>query len=974
MSTQSEYALEETLVEQLVKLGYEHVAIANENDLLANLKTQIETHNHITLTDKEFERVLNHLDRGSVFERAQILRDRMHLTKDDGESIHIEFLQRDKWCQNHFQVTRQVSMEGAYKNRYDVTLLINGLPLVQIELKRRGLELKEAFNQTNRYQRHSYWGGSGLFQYIQVFVISNGVNTKYYANNKKQTFKQTFSWADAGNNTIPRLEDFTREFLEPCHISKMITKYTVLNQSRKILMVLRSYQYHAVEALLDRVENSRKNGYIWHTTGSGKTLTSFKASQVLIRDPKIDKVVFVVDRRDLDYQTQREFDAFQKGSVDATPNTSMLVKQFTSGARLILTTIQKLDNAIKKVNYAARMAGEKEKEIVFIFDECHRSQFGQTHKRITQFFPNARMFGFTGTPIFSVNAVKNALGKRTTKELFHDCLHKYVITDAIRDDNVLKFSIEYIGRYREKQGSKTAVDIEVEDIDRRELLESRERLEKITGYIIANHGCKTHNRDFNAMFCVGSIDALITYYDMFLRRGGEGAHGLKVASIFSCTVNEDDIEADGFDGPDFSQSRPMDRGSRYMNKAAMPVPSYGGEAQSPGNFITVNGVHGEHLERIIGDYNRMFNTRFSGKDSLSLYNYHKDIGKRVKNKEVDILLVVNMFLTGFDAPLLNTLYVDKNLKHHGLIQAYSRTNRIFNDKKSHGNIVCFRNLKAATDEAVALFANKEAEEIIIMAPYEEYARDFNDAYRALLSVTPTVDSVSRLESEEQELEFIKSFRDLMRLKNRLSCFVDFSWDHLEMDEQEFEDYKSKYLDLYEKVKNVSEKEKVSILEDVDFELELIHRDEINVAYILRLLANLREAPEGERETKKRQIIDIISGQVRLRSKRELIEKFIEENLLSIADSEEIPDQFALFWDREKERAFIEMCEAENLSPEKCRLVLDRYLYTSRPPLRDEALEMYLGKKPGVRERKPLGERIIARLKGFVDTFIEGMDS
>jgi len=455
MPTQLEQVLEDTLVAQLVNLGYGKVTIKAEKDLLVNLKSQLEKHNHITLSDKEFDKVLNHLNKGNVFDRAKILRDKMHYTKDDGQSGYLEFIDVENWCQNEFQVTQQVTIEGKFKNRYDVTLLINGLPLVQIELKRRGLELKEAFNQTNRYQRHSYSSNYGLFNYVQIFIISNGVNTKYYANNRNQSFKQTFFWSDQDNNKITQLDKFADVFLEPCHISKMICRYTVLNESTKSLMVLRPYQYYATEAIIDRVKNSTKNGYIWHTTGSGKTLTSFKASQVLMRLPNIHKVVFVVDRKDLDFQTTKEFNSFSEGSIDGTTNTSALVRQFSDNTPLIVTTIQKLDNAIKKGRHSAKMELLKDKKMVFIFDECHRSQFGATHRRIKEYFGNVQMFGFTGTPIFAENVIKNDLGKRTTKDLFDECLHKYVITDAIRDENVLKFSVEYVGRYKQKEDSKT---------------------------------------------------------------------------------------------------------------------------------------------------------------------------------------------------------------------------------------------------------------------------------------------------------------------------------------------------------------------------------------------------------------------------------------------------------------------------------------------------------------------------------------
>ena len=533
MAKQPELILEEQLIAKLQGLGYVLVHIQNETELIANLKQQLEKHNNIVFSDKEFEKVLNILSKGSVFEKAKTLREKQHIIKDNGDNLYLEFINTEQWCQNQYQVTHQVSMEGKYKNRYDVTLLINGLPLVQIELKRRGLELKEAFNQVNRYQRHSFSSSYGLFQYIQIFVISNGVNTKYYANNRFQSFKQTFYWTDIENKRLTNiLNGFASDFLEKCHLSKMICKYIVLNETSKILMVLRPYQYYAVEALVDRVMHSRKNGYIWHTTGSGKTLTSFKASQILTRLSKIKKVVFVVDRKDLDYQTTKEFNSFSKGSVDGTDNTRQLVRQFTDDTKLIVTTIQKLNAAISKKHFLERMKPLQDERIVFIFDECHRSQFGETHQRIISFFRNIQMFGFTGTPIFAENAVKNELGKKTTKELFGECLHKYVITDAIRDENVLKFSVEYVGRYRNRD-SANEIDIQVEDIDVDELMESQARLEKIVDYIIANHNRKTHSREFTAMFCVSSIPALIRYYELLYRKKMLGNHDLKIATIFS---------------------------------------------------------------------------------------------------------------------------------------------------------------------------------------------------------------------------------------------------------------------------------------------------------------------------------------------------------------------------------------------------------------------------------------------------------
>lgn len=946
MTTQPEQILENNLVTQLEKLGYKKVVIKEEKDLLANLKSQLEIHNKTTLSDSDFKQILNFINKGNVFERAKILRDRVPYTNDKGEHKTVELINQIHWCQNEFQVTQQVTMDGKYKNRYDVTILINGLPLVQIELKRRGLELKEAFNQTNRYERHSYWAGHGLFQFIQIFVISNGVNSKYYANSpiKARSFKQTFYWSDVENKLNTQLATFTDIFLEPCHISKMICKYVVLNESQKILMVLRPYQFYAVEAIIERVKSTTKYGYIWHTTGSGKTLTSFKTAQILTNLPNVHKVVFVVDRRDLDYQTTKEFNSFSKGSIDGTNNTNTLVKQMIGDNKLIVTTIQKLNTAISKKRYLSQMETLSDKRIVFIFDECHRSQFGKTHEDIKNFFTNCQMFGFTGTPIFEKNAGTNEFGKRTTSMLFDKILHKYVITDAIRDENVLKFSIEYISTFKKKDH---ILDIDVEAIDEAEVMNAPERLNNITDYIITNHNRKTHSREFTSIFAVSGIDTLIEYYKLFHQKKEDGHHNLRLATIFSYQANEDDKDAIGsFIDDEFLM-------------AAEPQAEYGNQHSR------------DYLEDFIGHYNKQFSTNFTTKDSKSFYNYYNDVAKRVKHKQIDVLLVVNMFLTGFDSKALNTLYVDKNLKYHGLIQAYSRTNRILNELKSQGNIVCFRNLKGATDEAISLFSNINAKDEIIMQPYEEYAAKFNLAFIALLQIAPTVNSVNDLPSEEEELEFIKAFRELMRLKNVLATFTEFDFVDLSMDEQNFEDYKSKYLDLYDKAKSANLKEKVSILEDVDFELELIHRDEINVSYILKLLSKLKDADPEEQEKQKKTILELLAGDAQMRSKRELIERFIQENLPQINDSDNVPDEFADYWSKEKMAAIENLSREENLNAEKLQEVIGNYLFTEKKPLRDEVIEI-LNKKPSLKERKTISERVTEKIVGFVETFISGI--
>jgi len=964
MNHQPEAILEKDLIQQLVGLDYSPVKITDGDALVSNLKSQLETFNKARYTEKEFDAILNHLAKGNVFEKAKTLRDRFSYIQENGEVAYVRFFDSEHWNNNLFQVTNQVQQTGSFLNRYDVTLLVNGLPLVQIELKRRGLEIKEAFNQINRYQLHSFWSNHGLFQYVQLFVISNGVNTKYLANNKLQSVKQTFFWADKNNKNITGLTEFAAAFLNPDHLGKMIAHYIVLNETHKIMMVLRPYQYYATEAIIDQVKTSTDNGYIWHTTGSGKTLTSFKASQILMEVPEVYKVVFVVDRKDLDYQTMREFNAFKEGSVDSTDNTSSLVYQFLGtfkdkkGVRkesdLIITTIQKLNNAISG-HYRNQLTHLKNERLVFIFDECHRSQFGDTHAKITEFFEKSQLFGFTGTPIFADNASKNDLGKRTTRDLFGRCLHKYVITDAIRDENVLRFGIEYVGKYRNK--SQTFIDIKVEDIDKQEVLDSPMRLDKIADYIIAHHDQKTFNKEYSALFAVSSIDNAIAYYDIFQQKKEAGEHNLRIATIFTYGANEDNEDAQDF--------LPGDE----MAMAAEPLIAYKASHTR------------DKLERYIGDYNKMYNTSFTTKDSQQFENYFKDISKRLKEREketfnderdrLDIVLVVNIMLTGFDAKKVNTLYVDKNLKQHGLIQAFSRTNRILGEQKSQGNILCFRNLKNATDDAITLFSNKEAIEEVTMPDYEAIAEKFDQALKNLREVAPTFQSVDALQSEEDEAAFVQAFRRLMRTMNVLQSYTDFDWEDLPLGAQEFEDYKSKYLDLYEKVKRDTQKQKTSILEDIDFELELIHRDSINVAYILKLLAKLKDAKPTEAQTQKKAIIDLLGGDVMLRSKRELIEKFIEENLPKIDDVDHIEEEFGNYWQEQKVLALGKLCEDENLDKAQFKALIDAYIYSGQEPIKDDVFKC-LDNRPSILKAREIGERILNRMKQFVEVFVTGM--
>ncbi|ELA7921219.1 type I restriction endonuclease subunit R [Vibrio alginolyticus] len=957
--SQSEAELERQLIAQLTELGYDKVIISNAEQLKTNLKNQLEKHNQVTLSDSEFSRVLNKLDKGAVFDKAELLREpKIQITGDDDSPIYLNLLNTEHWCQNQYQVTHQISQEGTYKNRYDVTLLINGLPLVQIELKRRGMEIKEAFNQINRYQRQSFWSEHGLFQFVQLFVISNGANTKYYANNRHQDFKQTFTWSTMDNEQINELELFAEIFLEKCHLSKMICKYIVLHQSDKILMALRPYQFYAAEAIYEKVKTSEQNGYIWHTTGSGKTLTSFKTAQLICELPeeKVAKVMFVVDRADLDYQTALEFNYFSEGCVDETKNTRSLVQQMSGNNRLIVTTIQKLNNAITNERYG-EIETLKNQPVIFIFDECHRSQFGTTHKNICAFFNKAQMFGFTGTPILENNATKNEHGKRTTKDLFGERLHSYLLPHAIGDQNVLRFAVEYWGKLKRKDGSLIDEDKAVASIDKKEFFESEDRINNIVDWVIHNHNRKTHNKQFSAMMCVSSVDALNTYYDLFKRKKEAGDHDLRVVTIFTYSANEEDIEANGLIGePDFD--------------------------------IPENMHSRDKLESYIDDYNKMYKTNHSAKDSKGFYAYYKDIAKRMKERDkksfkdedrADILLVVNMFLTGFDAKKVNTLYVDKNLKHHGLIQAFSRTNRILGELKSQGNIICFRNLKPKTDEAIALFSNKNASEVVLMDPYDTYVEKFNKEVKELELITPTPADVDKLLSEKDQVRFIQAFRALMRTLNVLKCFTEFAFDDLLMDDDTFSNYKSKYLDLYEKTRSEDNGDGGdSILNDVDFELELIHKDKINVAYILELLAQAyQESQSGDEKTKaqgeekRRVITDMLQQESQLRSKRTLIQKFIEEYMPTLKPSQSIQKEFGIYWDAEKESAINTLCTEEKLKIDALKQMISAYLFSGKMPLRDTVFDA-MEEKPKLLQRKKVFERVSEKILDFISTFEDDM--
>lgn len=932
MTTQSEQQLEETLIEQLNGLGFESIIVESSEALEKNLRVQLGKFNQTTFSDSEFTKILNHLNKGDRFQKAKTLRDRFALTRDDESTFYVRFFNMERWCQNEYQVTHQVTQVGKYENRYDVTLLINGLPLVQVELKRRGIEMKEAFNQIQRYHKHSFTGT--LFEYIQIFVISNGVNTKYFSNNPKQSFEQTFYWTDKENKKITNLDEFASAFLEKCTVSEMIAEYIVLAVAKDggIPMTLRPYQYYAVKAIEERVRESDKNGYIWHTTGSGKTLTSYKASQILSQMPEVKKVLFVVDRKDLDIQTTKEFNAFSDGSVDGTDNTQSLVKQLKDKNRkLIVTTIQKLDIAIGREHHLKEFEYLADEKVVVIFDECHRSQFGQTHARIKSFFKKAQLFGFTGTPIFADNNVDGV----TTTDVFGECLHKYIITNAISDNNVLGFAVEYVGRYKQKESDTVDKDIfadaMVKGIDTKEVLESPDRLNKIADYVLADWKRKTKQGKFNALFAVSSVEVLKKYYKLLKEKKSED---FTIATIFTYQANEDE------------------------SSDMLDVDVFGGEG------TTGNQHSRDFLEDCIKDYNEQYSTNFS---TDRFYDYYKDLQKRIKNKEVDLVIVVNMFLTGFDSPRLNTLYVDKNLRYHGLIQAYSRTNRLLNSDKPHGNIVSFRNLKEATDKALALFGDENAKEVVFKKPYEIQKKEFENKLSELLEKVPTLASIDELEGEEEKAEFVKTFRDLLRIKSSLETFAEFSFEGLSITEQEFYDYQSKYLDIYEDRKNY-EGEAESILDQIDFEIELTVRDVINFDYIIMLIAGLKNITSDViREKKTEEILRLFDRDVQLRKKKDLIKKFIEENLPKISDDGDVEKAFADFWNNERSEKLKGIAESENISVDKIEKLIGNYFYTERLPSGQEIVDL-LPVAPKILERQGIIDRVKGAIEDVVDMF------
>ncbi|APC85715.1 type I restriction endonuclease subunit R [Clostridium botulinum] len=903
MAYQSEAELEKHLIKQLESKGYDKVKISTEEELIKNFRVQLNKYNKeklvgTPLTDKEFERVMRKIEGKSIFEGAKILRDKWPLKRDDGSEVYIEFFNSKSWYKNIFQVTTQTTVVGKYTNRYDVTLLVNGLPLVQIELKRRGVDFKEAFNQIQRYRKHSY---QGLYRYIQIFIVSNGMDTKYFSNSDRDIlYTHTFFWTDEKNQRISKLNDFTDTFLERSFISKIIARYMIINYTEKILMVMRPYQIYAVEALINRALETNNNGYIWHTTGSGKTLTSFKASQILSKEPKIKKLFFLVDRKDLDSQTINEFNKFEQESVDTTDKTSTLIKQIKDVNKpLIVTTIQKMANAIKSPRYTKIMEQYKDEKVVFIIDECHRSQFGSMHTAIEKHFKKAQYFGFTGTPILKENKSQDG---RTTADLFDEMLHSYLIKDAIKDNNVLGFSVEYIstfkGQFDENDGTK------VKAIDKKEAFMDDERISQIAQDIIRNHNKKTKDRQYTAIFAVESIEMLVKYYDKFK----ELDHNLKITGIFSYGANED---AEG-----------KDEHSR------------------------------DSLERIIKDYNGMFDTKYS---TDTFQGYFANVSKKVKSGQIDILIVVNMFLTGFDSKTLNTLYVDKNLVYHSLIQAYSRTNRVYKSTKPYGNIVCYRNLKKKTDEAIKLFSLTDNANEVLMKSYNHYLKAFKESVLNLYKIVPRPEDVDFIEGEKEKKEFIVAFRELSKILIKLQTFVEFEFDEdkLLINEQTYQDFKSKYLAIYDSLKN-DEEGKASILDDIDFGIELMHTDKINVDYIMNLIRNI---DFSDKENKEKDIKHIIKELDRadsehLRLKIDLLKSFLEEVVPNLTEEDSIDDAYRNFQDIKRNEEIKAFAEQAAVKEEKLKDYISEYEYSGmidRKDMNDNIEGKLLKRKKVLRE-------------------------
>ncbi|MCI9052559.1 MAG: type I restriction endonuclease subunit R [Lachnospiraceae bacterium] len=957
-SYQSEADLEAEFIQMLTEQGYEYITVHSEKELIANLRIKLEQLNHYTFSDSEWDRFFHehiaNTNDGIVEKTRTIQEDAIkNLIKDDGSTKNIILLDKKNIHNNYLQVLNQYKVsrtenacqmdrKANYDNRYDVTILVNGLPLVHVELKRRGVAIKEAFHQINRYQRDSFWAGCGLYEYVQIFIISNGTHTKYYSNTtrnshmKKQeggenkgkqtsnSFEFTSFWADGNNKIIPDLVDFTKTFLSKHTILNILTKYCVFT-SENCLLVMRPYQIAATERILNRIEistNYKKlgtleaGGYIWHTTGSGKTLTSFKTAQLASKLSYIDKVLFVVDRKDLDYQTMKEYDRFEKGAANGNTSTTVLKRQLENpDVRIIITTIQKLARFIVK-NKGHEVF---EKHIVIVFDECHRSQFGDMHKGITKSFKKYHIFGFTGTPIFSENigAGKNP-ELRTTPPVFGDKLHTYSIVDAIHDGNVLPFLIDYVSTIKDKSDT---VDKQVRAIDTEKALINPNRIRIIVEYILEHFDQKTKRKKesfdfsiltniqevasakksgkveekkqkirmkgFNSIFAVSSIDAAKLYYMEFQKQQKSlpEAQKLRIATIYSYGVNEEATD-DFVEDENCEDTSGLDQSSR------------------------------DFLEMAICDYNTMFQTNYDT-SSDKFQNYYKDVSLRMKNREIDLLIVVNMFLTGFDATTLNTLWVDKNLKYHGLIQAFSRTNRILNSVKTYGNIVCFRNLEQETKDAIALFGDKNANSIVLLKNYESYYCGYDengkhyDGYVELIEKLKALFPLSEITiGEENQKDFISLYGAILRVKNILSSFDAFEGNEI-LTARDFQDYQSVYLDLYQKWKSKREEQKEIINDDIVFEIELIKQVEINIDYILMLVKKYQQEGNKDKEI----LITIekaVSSSMNLRSKIKLIQDFLQ----TVNAETEVDGEWRKFIDEQREQELMLIIREEKLKNEE----------------------------------------------------------
>ena len=979
-SYQSEADLEREFIKNLQNQGYEYLSIHNEKELIANLKDKLEKLNNIIFSENEWERFFKEKianKNESIIEKTRTIQEDYikSFTRDNGTLVNISLIDKKNIHNNFLQVINQYEEEnGNHNTRYDVSILVNGLPLIHIELKRRGVAIREAFNQINRYQRDSFWAGSGLFEYVQIFVISNGTNTKYYSNTTRarhikemsfnrrkvkkssNSFEFTSYWADANNKAITDLVDFTKTFFAKHTILNILTKYCIFDTS-DTLLVMRPYQISATERILSKIQlaNNYKwvgkidaGGYIWHTTGSGKTLTSFKTAQLASQLDYIDKVLFVVDRKDLDSQTQKEYDRFSKGSANGNTSTKILKAQledrYENKSKIIITTIQKLGHFIKQNKNHEVF----KKNIVLIFDECHRSQFGELHLAITKTFKNYFMFGFTGTPIFPKNS--NGSSKtlfKTTEQTFGDKLHTYTIVNAINDGNVLPFRIDYINTIKEKENIQ---DKKVNAIDIEKAMSDPNRIKEVVSYVIDHFEQKTMRNKyyelkdqrlsgFNSIFAVSSIPVAKKYYFEFKKQLKEKNKDLTIATIFSYSANEAE-NTDNLDDESFDTEN-LDLSSR------------------------------EFLEEAISDYNKKFGANFdTSSDGFQLY--YEDLSKRTKNKEIDILIVVNMFLTGFDATTLNTLWVDKNLRMHGLIQAFSRTNRILNSIKTFGNIVCFRDLQNETDEAIALFGNKEAGGIVLLKTYEEYYNGYEDdkgrekeGYSQLIEELQDKFPIGeQIIGEQNEKEFIILFGNILKIKNILSVFDKFVGNEI-LSEREYQDYQSIYIDLYQKRKP-KDTDKESINDDIIFEIELIKQVEINIDYILMKVAEYYKSNKEDKEI----LVDIkkaLDSSIELCSKKELIEGFIDR----VNSSKNVTEDFKKFVREEKEKDLEKVIEEEKLKPEETKKFIDNslrdgVLKTTGTDI-DKLLPAVSRFGGGNRVEKKTG--VIEKLKRFFDKYL-----